>query len=142
MKGKGIIMMMTRNIILIVCGIVALVSILIAIGAFIMLKDIKIKHEAFEFNNNEEVVVIADIPTTYKIADIEIVEFSIQGGYGSYYGRFRVIKNNGKKSRNYMYGKDVYTKDFSFNGSQEEMAKATEYLMQQLQEKDIPCELK
>ena len=127
--------------IMIICGSVALVCIIMAIVLFVVLKDIKVNHEVFEFKGNGELEVLADIPTTYEITDIEKVEFSIHGGYGSYYGRFRIFKTNGKKSRKYMYGMGVYTKDFDFNGSQEEMEKATEYLMHQLQEKGISCEL-
>ena len=134
--------MSVNSKIMLICGLVVLVCIIMGTVMFVLLKDVKVSHEVFEFKENGEVQVLADVPTTYAIADIENVEFSIRGGYGSYYGRFRVIKSNGKRSRNYMYGTGVYTKDFTFNGSQEEMEKATEYLMQQLQEKGISCELK
>ena len=134
--------MSVNSKIMLICGLVVLVCIIMGTVMFVLLKDVKVSHEVFEFKENGEVQVLADVPTTYAIDDIENVEFSIRGGYGSYYGRFRVIKSNGKRSRNYMYGTGVYTKDFTFNGSQEEMEKATEYLMQQLREKGLSCELK
>ena len=134
--------MTVNSKIMIICGSVALICIIMAIVLFVVLKDVKVNHEVFEFKGESELQVLADIPTTYQIANIENVEFSIRGGHGSYYGRFRIFENNGKKSRNYMYGIGVYTKDFDFNGSQEEMEKATEYLMQQLRDRGISCELK
>ena len=128
--------------IMLICGLVAIVCVIMGIVMFVLLKDIKVNHEVFEFKENGEVRVLADVPVTYAIADIENVEFSIRGGYESYYGKFRIVKSNGKKSRNYMYGTGAYTKDFTFNGSKEEMEKTTEYLMQQLREKGISCECK
>ena len=133
---------MTISITIIMMGVIIIAIILLMIFAISILKKNKeVGYEVFEFNDNGEVVVLTGIPVSYKREDIQKVEFSLQSTKGGFCGRFRIIQNNGRKSKKYLYDASVYTKKLSLrSASLEDIKKATEYLRQQLRAKGILCE--
>ena len=128
---------------LVMQGIIMVVLVFLMIFAISILKRNKgARYEVFDFSNIGEMKVLTGIPVVYKREDIQKVVFSIQYVRGGRIGRFQIIKNNGKKSRKYMYEESVYTKKLSFHSSVVNIRKATDYLMQQLRTEGIICEFK
>ena len=87
--------------------------------------------EVFVVSENK-LIVQSGIPVTYNIGDIEKVTFSkMRGRYGSYTGIMRIVKNNGRKSRPFMFYGTPKSK-FVLASSREDIDKTTQGLVEKL----------
>ena len=140
MRGGGETMT-TYISMIVMAGMIMVIAVFLMIFAISILKRNKeARYEVFDFSNRGEMKVLTGIPVVYQLEDIQKVVFSVQNVRSGSIGRFQIIKNNGKKSRKYMYEESVYTKKLSLRSSLVNIGKATDYLMQQLRTEGIFCE--
>ena len=87
--------------------------------------------EVFVVSENR-LIVQAGFPVTYNIDDIEKITFSkMRGRYGSYTGIMRIVKDNGRKSRPFMFYGTPKNK-FILSSSAEEIDKTILELVEKL----------
>lgn len=98
-------------------------------------------YDVFEISSTR-LTVLAGIPVTYEIKEIENITFSASRAPRStsiYNGIIRVIKTDGKKSRPFLFDSSAYRKKMVFVSSKQEIEQTIQYLMDELKQHHIPC---
>ncbi|MDL2288249.1 hypothetical protein LJC32_02590 [Oscillospiraceae bacterium OttesenSCG-928-F05] len=86
--------------------------------------------------------ILAGIPVTYELDEIEQITFSIMRAVRSttvHNGILRVIKKNGKKSRPFMFNSSALVKKTVLVSSRQDIEETTRYLMEELRRHHIRC---
>ena len=97
------------------------------------------KYDVFSISGNQ-LTVLAGIPVTYPIDEIERIAFSVMvGKHSAYSGVMRIVKTNGKKSRPFLFDGSAYKRELVLKSSKQDIQLATRYLMDALRRHNIPC---
>lgn len=99
------------------------------------------RYDVFEVSG-DQLTVLAGIPVTYDIAEIERITFSVMKApksMSSYNGIMKIVKTNSKKSRPFMFNSSAYTKKMVLSSSRQEIEQTIHFLMAELKRYHIPC---
>ena len=123
---------------------IILLVVIFAIVAFAKRKGVNATTDAERFDvfsiSGNQLTVLAGIPVTYEIDEIEKVAFSVFiGKHSAYSGVMRIVKANGKKSRPFLFDGSAYKKKVVLKSSKQDIELATQYLMDELGRYNICC---
>lgn len=98
------------------------------------------KYNVFKISGNQ-LTVLAGIPVTYDMDEIERITFSaVRGGRSSSHsGVMRVVTIGGKKSRPFLFDSSVIKRKFVFSSSKQDIEQAIQYLTAELEQHHIRC---
>ena len=99
------------------------------------------QYDVFEVSGNQ-LTVLAGIPVTYDIGEIDRITFSASKAprsMSSYNGIMRIVKADGKKSRPFLFNSSALTKKMVLASSKREIEETIQYLMEDLKRHHIAC---
>ena len=122
-----------------------LLLLVLGISAAVLFVVLKLKadgprlYDVLAFSDGQ-LTILAGIPVSYPLPDIEMVTFStIRGIQGNYTGVLRVVKRNGHKSRPFLFDGSAYAKHFVFYTTKKGIMRAIEALMEELRRHGVRC---
>lgn len=98
-------------------------------------------YDVFALSGNQ-LTILAGIPVTYEIDEIEQITFSVIRAVRStnvHNGIMRVVKKNRKKSRPFMFNSSALTKKTVLISSKQQIEETITYLMDELRRHHIRC---
>ena len=97
--------------------------------------------DVFEFLPNGRLTVCTGFPVTYDISEIRSIDFSFFYNRSNISGVFKVIFRDGKKSRPFLFDYSVIVRKTVWFNTKQNIAQATEFLMNELRARNIPCRI-
>lgn len=121
-----------------------LLLLVLGISAAVLFVVLKLKsggkhlYDVLAFSDGQ-LTILAGIPVSYPLPDIEMVTFStIRGIQGNYTGVLP-SKRNGHKSRPFLFDGSAYAKHFVFYTTKKGIMRAIEALMEELRRHGVQC---